>query len=38
MQCECNDVVFEEFIKHTTKIELIHAKSKINDADEACNS
>jgi hypothetical protein len=30
MQRECNDVAFEEFTKHTTKIKLIHPKSNKN--------
>jgi hypothetical protein len=27
MQCEWNDVAFEEFTRHATKIKLIHPKS-----------
>jgi hypothetical protein len=38
MQRECNDVAFEEFTKHTTKMKLIHPKFKINDVVESCNS
>jgi hypothetical protein len=36
MQCECNDVAFEEFTKHTTKMKPIHPKFKINDVVESC--
>jgi hypothetical protein len=32
---KCNEIAFEEFTKHTTKIKLIHPKSKIKDVVEA---
>jgi hypothetical protein len=38
MQREYNDVVFEEFTKHTTKIKFIHPKFKNNDIFEFWNS
>jgi hypothetical protein len=38
MQREYNDVVIEEFTKHTTKIKIIHPKLKNNDIFEFWNS